>query len=723
MHIASASVSERAPAAGAHRLSPLLTPRSIALVGASPRPGTPGNDMIGLLAAGGFDGEVFPVNPAYDEIGGRRCWPSIGALPGPVDLAVLAVANARVEAALAEAIAAGAGAAVIFGSCLLPDDTDPPLIARLAGMARAAGIPLCGGNGMGFYNDTAGVWVGAFPTARQRRPGGITFISHSGSPYGALAHNDARFRFNLIVSPGQELSATAADYLDYALDQPETRVVGLFLETVRDPPGFLAALDKAARRQVPVVVLKVGRTARGAALALSHTGAMAGNHAAYRAVFERFGVLEVETIDELACTLLLFAQPRRAAPGALAVVQDSGGERELVTDLAEDLGVRFAEMSPDTVRRMAALLDPGLEPVNPLDAWGTGRDFVDVFAGCFTAMLEDPGTALGVLFNDLRDDYYVHAGLSEAARRALAATEKPVVYATNYTQVRHPNVSVVLTEAGIPVLDGTVPALKAVRHMLAERDFRQRAADPPPAVAPARDWRARLAAGGPLSEAEALALLADYGVPVVKHAVATTVDEALRAAADIGYPVALKTAMPGMLHKTEQGGVILGLSGPEALRAAYAELGARIGPRVLVADMLPPGVELAYGMTRDAQFGPLVMVAAGGVLVEKLGDARHTLAPFGPTTAVRLLDGLRLRPLLDGHRGRPAAELARVAEELARFSVLCADLSDLLEAIDVNPLIAGPGGAIAVDALVLPRASGHAPRPGGRAIGCDRESK
>jgi acetate---CoA ligase (ADP-forming) len=197
-------------------------------------------------------------------------------------------------------------------------------------------MPICGGNCMGFYNDAAGVWIGAFHTQRQRRPGGITFVSHAGSAYGALTHNDPRFRFNLAVSAGQELATTVADYLDYAVEQPETRVIGLFIETVRDPAAFTAALEKAASRQIPVVALKVARTESSAAMALSHSGAIAGDHASYRALFDKYGVMEVDTIDELASTLLLMAQPRRAAPGGLAVIQDSGGERELVIDLAAD---------------------------------------------------------------------------------------------------------------------------------------------------------------------------------------------------------------------------------------------------------------------------------------------------------------------------------------------------------------------------------------------------
>jgi len=684
-----------------HPLSPLLSPRSIAFVGASPRPDTPGNDMLKMIALSGFTGAIYPINPNYSEIEGRRCYGGFADLPERVDLAVLGVANARLEAALAEAIRHGARAAVIFASCYLENDGTPPLTQRIAAMARGADMPICGGNGMGFYNDAGGVWAAGFANLREPRPGHIAFISHAGSVFGAFAHNDPRFRFNLVVSAGQELVTTAAEYLDYALEQVSTRVVGLFLETVRAPSQFAAALAKAAELDIPVVVLKAGRTEASAALALSHSGAIAGNDAAYEALFDRHGVTRVDTLDELAATLLLFAQGRRAASGGLAVIQDSGGERELVIDLAAQHKVPFAKIGAPTVAQLRERLEFGLEPVNPLDAWGTGKDFVDIFSDCFSALLDDPDTGLGIFFNDLRDGFYVHDGFAEAALHVQSRTSKPVAYATNFSAVRHDRIALRLSEAGVPVLDGTVPALLAARHMLARRDFRGRTADSAPLAKPNHDWRARLT--GKLDELEALTLLADYGVRTLPARIVTTADAAVAAAQEIGYPAVCKTAMPELHHKTEQRGVKLGLADETGVRAAYADLAARLGPRVLVTRMAEPGVELALGLINDPQFGPVVMVGAGGVLVELLRDARYGLAPFGPKTARRLLDGLGIRSLLDGMRGAQPANIDAAADAIARFSVMAADLADVIGECDVNPLIVGPSGAVAVDALILPK--------------------
>lgn len=658
--------------------------------------------MLKMIARSGFPGAIYPINPNYKEIEGRRCYEGFSELPEPVDLAVLGVANSRLEAALKEAIQHRARAAVIFASGYLENDTTPPLTQRIAEMARAAKIPICGGNGMGFYNDAAGVWAAGFANLREPQPGNIAFISHAGSVFGAFAHNDPRFRFNLVVSAGQELVTTAADYLDYALELDSTRVVGLFLETVRAPEKFTTALAKAAERDIAVVVLKTGRTEASAALALSHSGAIAGNDAAYQALFDRYGVTRVDTLDDLAATLLLFAQGRHAAPGGLAVIQDSGGERELVIDLAAQHQVPFAKIGAPTIARLRERLEFGLEPVNPLDAWGTGRDFVEIFSDCFSALIDDPDAGLGIFFNDLRDGYYIHEGFAEAALRAHGSTSKPVAYATNFSAVRHDRIALRLSEAGVPVLDGTVPALQAARHMFARRDFRSRTPDPPPSVTPRLNWRTRLA-DGVLDEHDALALLGDYKVPTLPSRVVATEAAAAAAAQEIGFPAVCKTAMPDIRHKTDQRGVKLGLADAAAVRAAYSDLAARLGPRVLVTRMAEPGVELALGLINDPQFGPVVMVGAGGVLVELLRDARYGLAPFGPATARRLLDGLRIRPLLDGVRGAPPANIAAAAEAIARFSVLAADLADVIAECDVNPLIVGPTAAIAVDALIIPK--------------------
>ncbi len=694
-------------AAPAHLLAPLLMPRSIALVGASPKQETVGNGMIRAARGGGFDGRLYLINPNYPEIDGLACYPSLAALPETVDHVVLGVANARLEGQLAEAAKHGARAATIFASCYLPHDGDPPLTRRLSALARGAGMLLCGGNGMGFYNLDYGLRICGFPPPDWIEPGEMTLIAHSGSVFSALCHNDKRFRYNLAVSAGQELVTNAADYLDFALEQPTTRVVGLFLEAVRDPAGFVAALAKAAERDIPVVCLKVGRTAESAALAVSHSGALAGDHAAFRAVCERHGVVQVDNLDEFANALLLLGQPRRLRRGGLASMHDSGGERELTVDLAVKRGVPFARINEQTTARLAARLEFGLEPINPLDAWGTGHDYEGIMADCLAALMDDPDTAVGTFFVETRSGHYLHEGYARVVQAVAAKTDKPVLIANNLAAVGDDDLALRVTRAGIPLLIGLEPAMTAIRGAMDYRDFRALPKlQPPAAPAGARTkWQARLATGATLDEAESLRLFADYGLPVLPHRIVDSADAAAAAAKELGFPVVLKTAMPGFLHKSDVGGVKLGLADEQAVRAAWAELSQRLGPRALVMSMAGKGVELAFGAVHDPQFGPLVMAGAGGILIELIADRRFALPPFDAPAARRLIDGLGVRPLLDGKRGLPAADVGAVAEALARFSVMVADLAGLVQEIDVNPLICSPQGCVALDALVVPRAA------------------
>ena len=510
-------------------LGPLLAPRSIAFVGASQRANTPGHDMLRMIRRGGFTGVVHAVNPNYREIEGFPCVPRLADLPGPPDLAVLSVRNERLEEALAEAVKTGARAAVIFASGVLREDREPPLRDRIAAIARDARMPVCGPNCMGFYNDLDGVWICGFPSPRHPSPAESRSLRIPAVCSGRLPTMTRACDSRLAVSPGQELTATVADYLDYSVERAEVKVVGLFLEAARDPAGFSTALEKAAARGVPVVALKVGRTEAAAAAALTHTGALAGSDLAYEALFERHGVTRVETLDELAATLLLMSTGRRATAGGLVSIHDSGGEREMIIDLADRAEVPFAAITQTTAATIAAHLDPGLEPTNPLDAWGTGAEFVAQMTACFGALVDDPAAALGVFCADIRDNYYLSEGFAAATLAVAKRTDKPIALATNYTQVRHDSLALQLSEAGVPVLDGTWNALVAVRGALAHRDFVQRPMDPPPVQVDndaKRHVREALRAGAVVDEAASLALLAAWGLPIVPYDMVET--EAMR---------------------------------------------------------------------------------------------------------------------------------------------------------------------------------------------------
>jgi acyl-CoA synthetase (NDP forming) len=688
----------------AHRLDPLLRPRSVALLGASPKPDTVGSGMIEAATAGSSDRRVYLVNPAYKEIDGRVCYPDLASLPETVELVVIGVANHRAEAAMRDAAAHGARAAVMFGSAYLENDAAPPLTERLAAIARENGMSLCGANCMGFYHLGADFRVCGFPPPAWMAPGPLALITHSGTVFSSLCHTDRRLRFGLAVSAGQELVTTAADYLDFALAQDEIRCVGLFLETVRDPKGFVAALETARRRKVPVVALKVGRTDASAAMAASHSGALAGNHAAYRALFKRHGVIEVDNLDDFANALRLFSSGRPLAKGGLASMHDSGGLRELMVDLAEETGVPFGAISEATKAKLAARLDYGLDPANPLDAWGTGHDYEAAFADLMTTLMADDDTAIGVFCAEMRDGYYLMDGYARAMQEAYRRGAKPVIFSTNVGSGGAGELPARLTAEGQPVLSGIASTLRVIGKAMAHRDWLARdIAEAAPAPSGLRQkWASRLATATPLTEAESLTLLADYGVPTIPFIEVDRLEAAQGAALRFGWPVALKTAMPGILHKSDAGGVYLNIGNMAELNRAYADLAGRLGLRALVMPMAKKGVELAFGGLIDPQFGAVAMIGAGGTLIELLDDRQLALAPFDAAAAGRDIAALRMSRLLDGYRGAAAADRWKLAEAFSRFSIMLHDLAGLIAECDLNPVIASAEGCLAVDALIVP---------------------
>lgn len=664
--------------------------------------------MMMQLQAGGFGGPIYPVNPGYDEVFGLPCYDSLAELPEPVDLVVLGVKNALLESQLELAGASGARAAVIFASCVEEEPQDTPLAQRLGAVAEAHDIAICGGSGMGFLNLEGNLRALAFAERDDLQPGPITWLSHSGSVFTALLHNQRGLRFNLAVSSGMEINTTVADYLSYALELESTRLVAMFLETVRDPDGFREALRLANDRDVPVVALKIGKDARAQELVVAHSGALAGADGAYEALFREYGVIRVASLDEMADTLELLATGRRAPVGGLSAIHDSGGERVHLIDVAAEVGTPLAEISDATKERMAAVLDPGLPAVNPVDAWGTGHDSEAIYRECMRALLADEDTAALAFVQDLADELDEdESAAAEIASQIFGETDKPFAVLSNLPCAIPAASAAAVREAGIPLLESTATGLAAFRNLFALAAFTrlpERAEDPAEAVAPEiRDrWRSRLTAADAWTEREGLALLRDYGIPTARGEIANNAVAALEIAERLGWPVVVKTAAT-IAHKSDQQGVVVDVKDAAALEAIYADMAVRLGPEVLVQEMAPAGVELALGIVHDPQFGPLVMLAAGGILVELLEDRAFALPPLDHRRAERLLDELSINKLLAGVRGAEPADRAAIVDVAVRLSVLADDLGDLLEGLDVNPLIAHPAGCMAVDALVVPR--------------------
>ncbi|KIC08793.1 hypothetical protein RA19_18080 [Leisingera sp. ANG-M1] len=682
-----------------HRLSPMFEARSMAVAGASARASSFGARLAEATLSGGFQGQISFINPRGGEILGRQALASIRELDHAPDVAVLGIGGANLEGALVDAIAMGAKSAVIFDVCHGETANGTPILARLKDIAAEAGIPICGGSGMGVINTQTGL-VGSFYPADHMRAGGISLIAHSGSVFTVLGMNDPRFRFDLVASPGQEIGATVDEYIAYAASRETTKAIAVFMESARNPEGLVEALKLARDAGKPVVICKVGRTEESARLARSHTGALAGSHAAYEAVFEECGAISVDTVDALMNTALLCSGGRIPGPGGAGLVTDSGGLREMQVDLAAETGTPLAVLSSATRAALREALPPELEPSNPLDC---AADLTDEFPKVFDRGLDilaaAPEVSMLGFEADLRDDYVYEPQLLEHARQLRARTDKPVFFYASFGQTHNRGIGEALAEAGVPCLNGAETAMQAVKAFQAWADGLRAEVETAPEVPGGQ------ALPADLDEAASLEVLSGFGVPGALSRVCSDAGSVAAAGQELGFPVVLKTAEAGIDHKSDLGGVILNLGDEIALAAAYADLSARLGPRAVVQKQASKGVELAFGCVMDPDFGPLVMVAPGGTLVELFDERQFARAPFGPGQAEKMIRRLRVAKLIDGVRGDEPRDMAAAAQALSAFSVACAAMRDQVAEIDVNPVMVTDTGAMAVDALIVPAQS------------------
>ena len=672
----------------------MLGAQSVALVGASARPDSFGARMIleGLRSSA----RMHLVNPRYDRIDGIACAPSLAALDEPVDLVLLGVPDTALSDELQAAAAAGARGAVVFGSAHTPG-----LREELAATAAAAGMALCGAGCMGFVNNAIGLRALGYLEPDPLAAGGVSLITHSGSAFSTLLRANRGFGFRLAVSSGQELVTDTADYVDYALDDPETTLIALLLETPRAARRLRAALLRAAAQSVAVVILPVGHSPRGRAMVAAHSGALAGDDIGWRAFCEQTGAVRVRDLAELCDTVEIFEAGRRRRSGSrgIATVHDSGAERALCADLAHDLGVEFTELSDSTLSAIGDLLDEGLVATNPLDLWGTGADTRELFSSCLQICAADPAVAVTALAVDLVNEFDGDTSYPDAVIDVATHTDVPIAVLASVESAVDRVTANRLRANGVPVLENARSGIAALGHLARwplpantstvqiDDDRQQRWSSR--LIAP--DWDAH----------EAFALLADYGIAVPASGVADDHDATLAIAETVGYPVVLKTL--GADHKSDVGGVILGIADAAALSDAYRSMTERLGPTVSVHAMARPGVEVSIGVVRDENFGPLVIVAAGGTLIELLADRTVACPPITTTGALDMLGTLRITKLLGGWRGEPAADINALADVVVGFSQLAAELGEVLDAVEANPVIVSPTGAIAVDALIIAR--------------------
>ena len=681
-------------------IRPLIAPNSIALVGASCTKDSFGRAMLNMALSGSFKGKIYPVNPKYTDGLGCRFYSTLSDLPETVEHVVLAVANERLENALINAIEHKVKAVTIFADCNGQTHQGLPLKDRLKTIAKEAGILLCGPNSMGFHNLDHGLRVTPFPSPKGLIAGSITAILQSGSVMGALAHNDRRLRFNLLVSTGSEYAVTAADYINWSLSQSTTKVIGLFLESVRDPEYFLSVLRRARDQNIPVVLLKVGRTEMSRQMALSHTGAKMGEHLVFATVMKSHGVHLVETIDEMVASLHLFSQGRIAASGHIASIHDSGGERELLVDICSDENLEFAQLSTATKSTITPLLPAGLKAENPLDAWGSGRNAKETFLCATNALVQDENVAAVMYVLDWRQDYYLHEMHEEIIKSVARATQKPIAAVSNYALTFNQDLALRLSEQNIPLLEGTKEATIAFKNLLNQRDasYEQKCEHEPHTDLKRiiQDIKSK----GWIGEGEGFRLLGEYGISTPLWRQVDNVVSALSAAFELGYPVVMKTAMANIAHKTEVGGVKLNIANKEQARIAYTELSSLLGPDVIVAQMVSGEIEWMIGIVNDRDFGPAVMISPGGIMVELLEEKVILMPPFSAKQAALKLQALKATKLLTGYRGQEELAFDALCKAASNVSRLACDLVDYIEEMDINPILISSTKAVALDVML-----------------------
>jgi acetyltransferase len=690
-----------------HILDPLLAPSTVAVIGASRNPLKVGGSVMANLRSGGFGGRIVPVNSRTDSVQGFSAAKSVLDIDGSVDLAVIAVPADVVLPALRECAAKGVKAAVVISAGFREAGQEGARReAELREWLRGRPLRVLGPNCLGWIRPAAQLNLTFAPGMPER--GGIAFISHSGALAAAILDwaRDRRVGFSLFASLGNQADVSESDVLEAMAADGETRVIACYLEGVADGRRFLAALQAAAAAK-PVVLLKAGRSADGARAVSSHTGALAGSDRAFDAAVHETGALRVEAVEELFDLSRGLATQPLPRGRRLAVVTNGGGLGIVSADSARAAGLTMATLPDAVMQRLAEELPVNAALRNPIDLVG------DADARRY-------GHALHALGPDSADGVLVllspQAATDSAsvARTVVAATRRwpiPVVAALVGGARVFPGVRT-LEEAGIPCFSFPERAVKTLAGMaqLSENRSRKLAREPstaPMDAATAEPWRKTMA--GTISRQLGLAdlapLLTAYGVPAGAMARARSPQEAAATAEGIGFPVALKVVSTQIIHKSDVGGVALDLHDAPAVEHAarmILERTARARPDatldgLLVQAMAPAGKELLLGGVRDAQFGPLVMVGWGGLYVEVMADTAMHLAPVSPGEARAMLDQLRLAALLRGVRGERPVDLASLARAISRFSHLLVQVPELDE-IEVNPLIAGPEGVLAVDA-------------------------
>lgn len=695
-------------------LERLINPRRIAVVGASEMPGSFGQRTLANLAD--FTGEVVAVNPKYTTLLGWPCVPNIEALPAAPDCIVLCVARQMVPAMVTAAGAVGAGGAIIYASGF-SETGKPERVAEqndLIALSNRTGVRLAGPNCVGLANTGSRAGMNFMPDyARMgHRRGPVGIVSQSGAlGYTVLQAMGRGIGFTHYLAAGNSADVDVCDYISYLAEDDGTRAIICLFEGVKDGGRFLQAARKARAAGKALIVYKAGNSEASGKAALSHTGTMVGSSAAYQAAFLDAGCIPVDNLESVLERANFFAKSGAPSSGnGVGILSTSGGASVIGADKAEEYGVNLPPLAPATEAALNTVVPDFGSVANPSDLTAEVLKTAETFGFCLDAFVADPGYSalvIPMVFAHSSASGARAVRLSETAKR----TDRPIAVVWMNEWLEGPGSEAFDSDPRVSMFRSTDRCFATLRSWFDWHAIRPRVVEGRRSPAGAAD-AARAVIGSvrsALNEAASKRVLEAYGIAVPAEVLASDPDSAARAATRIGFPVVAKIVSADIMHKTEAGGVKLSLRNEDEVRdaaaailasaLAYAPLAAIDG--ISIQQMLPPGVELVVGIKQDLQFGPLIAVGLGGVAVELLRDTAVRLAPVGPDTALEMVQSLKTFPLLNGYRGAPKVDLSRLADLICRLSEMASDLRDIVQEVDVNPVIARADSVVAADALVV----------------------
>ncbi len=693
-------------------LEALFSPRAVAIIGASANPGKLGYAVLDNIIKDGYQGQVYPVNPQEKGILGQTCFRRVTEIPGPVDLAVIVVPNKIVAHVMQDCAAKGVSAVVVITAGFREAGAEGRQMEReIIEIARNHNIRVLGPNCLGIIDTNSSLNASFAATMPSR--GAISFMSQSGALCTGVLDWAALngLGFSSFVSLGNKADLNETDFLQVWRNDPHTSVVMAYLEGVVDGRAFMQAALELTRTK-PFIALKSGTTTAGSRAVSSHTGTLAGSDAAYEAAFKQTGVLRARSVSELFAFSTALAYQPLPRGRRVGIITNAGGPGIMATDACENSGLHLASLLPETVDRLRQVLPPAANYYNPIDVLGDAR--ADRYQEALQAALQDPGVDAIIVLLTPQAMTEIEP-TAEAVVRIARQHDKPVL--ASFMGGKDIAAGNRILGAGhVPFYDFPEEAAAALRAMVRQQEWINTEQEEPVRKTADRErasttlLAAQKAGRLKLNEMEARQIVAAYGLPLPRSLLAASADQAVQFAAEIGYPVVLKIISPDILHKSDMGGVVVGVKNEKEVRQVYQDIlirARRYLPEadiwgVAIQQMVKPGKEIIVGVSQDPTFGHMIMFGLGGIYVEVLKDVQFAIAPITPSLAREMITGLRSYPLLAGVRGEKPSDMDAMVDCLLRVSQMVTDLPQIVE-LDINPLFVYETGqgVMAVDARIV----------------------